>query len=156
MTSEVSWRRAHIAGAGISIDQHPDWATLDGERLVYQRFSDEGAVSVRWGPESTIEEMLAHVGLGGGGTRRIEADEPTTVAGRPARRVKIHVTPPRAVSHQVPPQMARIFVHVGFTAGKTPVLVGYRAPEDELPEYEPLLEHILASVAMEGDRGEIP
>ena len=143
----ISWRRADIAGAGISIDQHPDWATLKGERLVYQRFSDQGAVSVRWGPEATIGEMLAHVGLGGGGARTIEADEPTTVAGTPARRVRLRVTPPDAVGHGVPPETARIFVYLGFIAGGTPVLVGYRAPEPELPEVEPQLEHILGSIA---------
>ena len=142
----ITWRRAHIAGAGIAIDQHPDWATLDGERLVYQRFSDEGAVSVRWGADSTIDEILAHVGLGGGGTRTIEADESATVAGVPARRVRLRVDPSGAVSHELPPETARIFVFVGFAVDGTPVLVGYRAPEDELPEYEPLLEHILASV----------
>ncbi len=143
----TSWRRADIPGAGISIDQHPDWATLEEERLVYQRFSGEGAVSVRWGPDATIGEMLAHVGLGGGGTRTIESDRPATVAGAPARRVRLRVDPTGAVSHEVPPETPRIFVFVGFNAGETPVLVGYRAPEPELPEVEPLLEHILASVA---------
>lgn len=146
LVAKVAWRRADIAGAGISIDLYPEWATLHEERLVYQRFSNEGTVSVRWGPDATIDDVLAHVGLGTGGTRAIETDETTTLAGSSARRVRIRVTAPDAVAHVVPQDPVRIYVYVGFTAGETPVLVGYRAPESELPAVAPLLEHVLASV----------
>jgi hypothetical protein len=146
--AKVAWRRADIVGAGILIDQHPEWATLHEERLVYQRFSNEGVVSVHWGPEATIDEVLAQAGLGSGGsTRAIESDETTTVDGAPARRVRICVTAPHAVAHTAAPQdPVRILVFYGFTVGETPVLVGYRAPKSELTAVAPLLEHVVRSV----------
>ena len=69
--TKIAWKRADIADDGISIDQHPEWATLQGERLVYQRFSNEGTVSVRWGDDATIADVLAHVGLESGAKRTI-------------------------------------------------------------------------------------
>src|SRR5207253_2651047 len=39
MVSQVVWLRVEIAGAGISMDQHPGWPALTGEHVVYQRFS---------------------------------------------------------------------------------------------------------------------
>jgi hypothetical protein len=145
--TKIAWKRADIADAGISIDQHPDWATLQGERLVYQRFSNEGTVSVRWGDDATIADVLAHVGLEGGAKRTIERDEPTKLDGISARRVRLRVISPDARSHDVrPSDRQRIFVFVGLEVGSTHVLVGYRSPASELAAAEPLLEHVLASV----------
>jgi len=145
--TDVAWKRVDISGAGISIDQHPAWATLQGPRLVYQRFSNEGAVSVRWGDDATIEEVLKHTGVGGGSKRIIESDRSTKVDGVAARRVKLRVIAVEARSHDVPPSdRERIFVFLGFEVGGAPVLVGYRSPASELAAVEPLLDHVLASV----------
>lgn len=145
--TKIAWKRADIADAGISIDQHPEWATLQGDRLVYQRFSNEGTVSVRWGDDATIADVLAHVGLESGAKRTIERDEPTKLDGISARRVRLRVISPDAHSHDVrPSDRQRIFVFVGFEVGSTHVLVGYRSPASELAAAEPLLEHVLASV----------
>jgi hypothetical protein len=149
--ARVAWRRAAVDGAGIWIDQHPEWPLLDGEGLVYQRFSNEGAVSVRWGPEATIDQVLAHVGLGSGGlTRTVETDQAATVDGVPARRVRLRVRGPAAHATGMPPLPPggpeRVYVFVGFRVSGTPVLTGYRAPASELAAVAPLLEHILASV----------
>jgi hypothetical protein len=144
-----AWRRVVIGDAGISIDQHPGWPVLESERLVYQRFSNDGFVSVRWGADATIEEVLAHVGLGSAGTiRTIEADEHTTVQGMPARRVRLRVRAPlaRPVGPRPPPSdPEQVYVFVGFEVRGTPVLTGYRAPLSELAAVGSLLEHILAS-----------
>jgi hypothetical protein len=147
----MTWRRVPIDAAGISLDQHPEWPTLDGERLVYQRFSNEGTVSVHWGPDATIDETLAHVGLGSwGSARAIEADQPATIDGAPARRVRLRVTAPDATAtgmHARPPSdPEQVFVLVGFQVNGAPVLISYRAPSSELAAVAPLLEHILASV----------
>ena len=145
----VEWRRADVPGAGISIDQHPAWPVLDGERLVYQRFCGDGFVSVRWGPGATIEDMLATVGLGSAGTTRtVEADEPALVHGRPARRIRLRVSAPpaMAIGHGPPPSdPEQVYVFVGFRVGGTPVLTGYRAALSELPAVGALVEHVLAS-----------
>lgn len=145
--AKVTWKRADVAGAGISIDQHPEWATLQGERLVYQRFSNEGAVSVRWGDDATIDDVLAHTGIEGGSKRTVESDGSTKVDGLVARRVKLRVISAEAHTHDIPPSdRERVFVFVGFQVGNVHVLVGYRSPAGELAAVEPLLEHVLASV----------
>jgi hypothetical protein len=146
-TVNVAWKRVDIADAGISIDQHPEWATLQAERLVYQRFSNEGTVSVRWGDDATIDDALKHTGIEGGSTRTIESDQSTTVDGMAARRVQLRVISAAAHSHDVrPSDRERIFVFVGFKVGHVHVLVGYRSPVSELAAVQPLLEHVLASV----------
>ena len=145
----VEWRHVDVPGAGISIDQHPAWPVLDGERLVYQRFSSDGFVSVRWGPGATIEDMLATVGLGSAGTTRtVEADKPALVHGLPARRIRLRVSAPpaMAIGRSPPPSdPEQVYVFVGFRVGSTPVLTGYRAPLSELPVVGTLVEHVLAS-----------
>jgi hypothetical protein len=147
--ARVAWRHVDIDGAGISIDQHPEWPVLDGERLVYQRFSNDGTVWVRWGPDATIDQVLAHVGLGSAGaTRTIEADQQTAVQGMPARRVQLLVRAPAASAlgtHSPPGDPERVYVFVGFEVRETPILTGYRAPLSELAAVAPLLEHVLAS-----------
>ena len=145
----AQWQRVDIPGAGISIDQHPAWPVLDGERLVYQRFSSDGFVSVRWGPGATIEDMLATVGLGSAGTTRtVEADEPALVQDLPARRIRLRVSAPAALAigrAQPTSDPRQVYVFVGFAVGGTPVLTGYRAPLSELPVVGALVEHVLAS-----------
>lgn len=147
---KVAWRRVDIPGVNISVDLHPGWPVLEGERLVYQRFSNEGAVSVHWGEGATIEQVFAHAGLGSGGSSRTtEVDQPTTVDGRPARRVRFRVSGPDAIAsgaHPPPGDPERVYVFVAFSVDGTPVLSGYRSPSSELAAFEPLLEHILASV----------
>lgn len=146
-SDKIAWQRVDIAGAGISIDQHPEWATLQAERLVYQRFSNEGTVSVRWGDDATIDDALKRTGVEGGSTRTIESDESTKVDGMAARRVRLRVISAAAHAHDVrPPDRERIFVFVGFEVGHVHVLVGYRSPASELAAVQPLLEHVLASV----------
>src|SRR5512146_3039257 len=146
----VAWRRVDVPGADISIDQHPAWPVLYGERLVYQRFSGDGFVSVRWGPGAAIEDILATVGLGSAGTTRtVEADEPVLVQGLPARRIRLRVSarPAMAIGHRPPPSdPEQVYVFVGFSVGGTQVLTGYRAPLSELAVVGALAEHILASV----------
>jgi hypothetical protein len=145
----VAWRREEVPGAGVSIEWHPAWPLLDGERLRYQRFSADGFVALRWGPGATIEDMLATVGLGSAGsTRTVEADDPALAAGRPARRIRIRVSAPSAVpiDHRPPPpDPGQVYVFVGFRVGIRPVLTGYRAPLSELAAVGPLVEHVLAS-----------
>ena len=145
----VAWRRVDVPGAGISIDHHPAWPVLDGERLVYQRFSGDSFVSVRWGPGATIEDILVTVGLGSAGfTRAVEADEPALVQGLPARRIRLRVSAPpaMAIGHSPPPSdPQQVYVFVGFRVGGTPVLTGYRASPSELPVVGALVEHVLAS-----------
>jgi hypothetical protein len=147
----VAWRRATIDGAGVSIDQHPDWAVGDGEGIAYQRGAGGETVSIRWGPGATIDDALAHVGLGSAGsTRTIEEDTPATIAGLRGRRVRLLVTGPEAIPAGGAPLPAPdrevVFVYVGFTNGETPVLAGYRisaaAPEADAS----LLEHVLNSI----------
>jgi hypothetical protein len=146
-TPSAAWKRVDIRGAGVSIEHRGDWATLEDKQLVYQRFSNEGAVSVRWGPDATIDNVLGTVGMGSmGTTRKIEADDPATVDGMTARRVRIRVTEPPVHGTTPSGDPVRIFVFIGFTVGSTPVLIGYRSPLSELAAVEPLLEHALASV----------
>lgn len=151
IANKITWRRVQIAGAGITIDQHPNWPTLDGERLVFQRFSNQGTVSVRWGMKATIDEVLAHAGLGSGGSvRTIEADHAEVVDGIPARKIRFRVTAPKAraggMSPPPPADREQVYVFVGFNIRRTPVLVGYKAPLSELAAVAPLLEHILTSI----------
>lgn len=113
---------------------------------MYQRFSNEGAISVRWGADATIDYVLAHTGMGSGSTRAIEADEATTVDGLPARRVKLRVKAPPLHGTRPTGDPERVFVFVGFAAAGTPVLLGYRSPASELAAVEPQLERVLASV----------
>lgn len=145
--AQVAWKRVDIAAAGISIDHHPAWATLQAERLVYQRFSNEGTVSVRWGDDATIDGALATTGVEGGAKRTIESDAATTVGGMAARRVVLRVTAAQARTHDLhPADRERIYVFVGLDAGHGHVLAGYRSPASELAAVEPLLEHVLASI----------
>lgn len=145
----ITWRRAELLEAGISIDQNPDWATSTGDRRVLQQFPG-GAVVVRWGQDATIEDALAHVGLGTGGTRTIEVDEPAVVDGMPARRVRIRFALPESESHSPgtvhPPERESLFAAVGFTTGQVPVLVSYSLPASQVASMTPLVEHVLSSV----------
>jgi len=121
--------------------------TLQAERIVYQRFSNEGAVSVRWGNDATIDDVLAHVGIEGGSKRTVDSDAATRVDGLAARRVKLRVISADAHTHDLPlSDRERIFVFVGFQVRNVHVLVGYRSPASEFAAVEPLLEHVLASV----------
>lgn len=140
------WTRVEIRDAGVSIEHRAGWATLEEKQLVYQRFSNEGAISVRWGDDATIEYVLAHTGMGSGATRAIEVDESTTVDGLPARRVKLRVTAPPVRGTHPTGDPVRVFVFIGFAVAGTPVLLGYRSPASELPAVEPLLERVLGSV----------
>jgi len=145
--AKVAWKRVDVSGAGITIDHHPEWATLSGDRLVYQRFSDEGAVSVRWGDGAKDDDVLAHTGIEAGARRAVESDEPTSVDGLGARRVRLRVVSPEIHGHDLrASDRERIFVFVGFDVGATHVLVAYRARASELARFEPLLDHVLASV----------
>jgi hypothetical protein len=147
---QIAWRHVDLPRAGVSVDQHPAWETIEDDRVVYQRFSSDGLVSVRWGTDATIEDALAHVGLGTGGGRVIEADAPAEIAGRPARRIRIRIIGPEATSHDpgnvAVPERELIYVAVGFTAGDTPVLVSYRLAASTVVAMTPLVEHVLASV----------
>lgn len=140
------WTRVDVPSAGISIEHHVGWATIEEAATVYQRFSGEGAVSVRWGPDATIDSVLAHLGLGSGSTRTIETDVATTVDGLAARRIEVVVTGPEVRGTTPAGDRVRHFVYVGFAVGATPVVVGYRAPASELAAVKPALERVLGSV----------
>lgn len=148
--SAVAWRRVVIAGAGVSVDQHPDWSVVAEDGIVYQRGPEGETVSVRWGPDATVEYALAHVGLGSAGsTRTVEADAATDVAGTPARRLRVRVVgpdvaPAGGAALPAPPREV-VFAFLGLRSGDTPVLAGYRIAAGD--PAEPLVEHILASVA---------
>lgn len=145
-TPAGDWKRVDIRGAGISIEHRADWATLEDKQIVYQRFSNEGAISVRWGDDATIDYVLKTVGMGSVGTTRvIESDAAATVDGLAARRVRIRVTAPPVHGTTRTGDPVRVFVFIGVTVGGTPVLLGYRCPASELPAFEPLLERVLAS-----------
>lgn len=139
------WKRVEVRAAGLSIEHRADWATLEEPQIVYQRFSNEGAISVRWGGDATIDYVLAHTGMGSGSTRTIDADEPATVDGLPARRVRLTVTAPPMHGTAKSGDPVRVFVFVGVAVGGTPVLLGYRSPASELAAVEPQLERIIAS-----------
>lgn len=145
-TSAGEWSRVELRDAGVSIEHRAGWATIEEKQIVYQRFSNEGAISVRWGTDATIDYVLAHTGMGSGSTRAVEADEATTVDGLPARRVKLRVTAPPIHGTHATGDPVRVFVFIGFTVAGTPVLLGYRSPASELAAVEPELERVLASV----------
>ena len=150
MVAQVPWGRIELLEAGISIDRHPEWTTLEEDRSVSQRFAGEGFVSARWGQGATVEDVLAHVGLGSGGTRTIEADEHAVVDGIPARRVRLRIVDPEAYSHEPgtarAPEREWIYVAIGFMAGQTPVLVSYSLPASQVAAMTPLAEHVLTSI----------
>ncbi len=144
--SASEWSRFELRDAGVSIEHRAGWATIEEKQIVYQRFSNEGAISVRWGADATIDYVLAHTGTGSGSTRAVETDEATKVDGLPARRVKLRVTSPPVRGTHPTGDPVRVFVFIGFAVAGKPVLLGYRSPASELAAVEPQLERVLASV----------
>jgi len=151
------WTRRAIPQAGVSIAHNPGWPAHEAGNVSYQTFGREnGAVSVHWGDEASMEWYLSHTGLGSGGHRRIiEEDRPAEMGGLAARRVRLRVIS-TARGHGVdergrpvgiaPGDPETILVAVGFTVNGAPLRVGYRLPASERAEFEALLEHVLRGV----------
>jgi hypothetical protein len=154
-----AWTRRDVPQAGISIPQHPDWASLDNilddRGVVYQRFgAANGMVFVSYGPDATVDWQLAHTGVDAMTTRTVEADERINFLGASARRIRLRLHHARGGGHRrgptgpeaLPAAEDEVFVFVGFTRGGGPVLVGYRVAQSELAAFESLLEHVLRGV----------
>ncbi len=151
------WTRRAIPQAGVSIAHNGEWPVFEADNVSYQTFGrDNGAVSVHWGNEATIEWYLNHTGLGSGGdTRVIDEDRPSEIGGFTGRCVRLRVMPAGreqggdVQGHRVGISTGNretIFVAFGFTVGDAPVRVGYRLPSSERTEFEPLLERVLRSM----------
>lgn len=148
------WTRRVIPEANLSIATNPQWPALEQPYVFYQTFGwDNGAFSVHWGEDATMEWYLAHTGLGSiGHTRVIDEDRSVEIACMPGRRVRLRVIahqlghPISATSSGLPtppfdPEI--IFVAIGFTVRDAPVRVGYRLPSSERAEFEALLEQVI-------------
>jgi hypothetical protein len=155
----IAWTRRDIPQAGISIPQHPDWASLDNiladRGVVYQRFgAANGMVFVSYGPDATVDWQLAHTGVDPLTTCTVEVDERIDFLGTSARRIHLRLHHARGSSHRrgptgpeaLPASEDEILVFVGFTRGSGPVLVGYRVAQSEMAAFESLLERVLHGV----------
>lgn len=151
------WVRRAVPAAQVSIAANPKWPVLSQPFIAYQTFGrDNGAISIHWGEEATMEWWVAHVGVGSAGHDRVvDEDQLVEIAGLPARRVRLRVIAKdhwHGFSAEKSPvgraldDRETIFVAVGFEVGGDPVRVGYRLPAVERAEFEALLERVLGGV----------
>ena len=149
---ELVWRRHLVPEIGLSFDVNSSWplemVELDDGAIVSQWLPNDGAVFVRYGADQTLDRFLA--GLGDLLTAATTlADEPVSIAGRPARRLTVSLEPRRK---QIPgPRTAgRNLIRVtGFSVRGVPVLVGYRLPDEGEGDIRAEVERIVDSVDLE-------
>jgi hypothetical protein len=154
---EAVWQRHNIPEIGLSFEIDPTRALetfpLDDGAIVSQRFPGDAVVFVRYGADQTPDRFLA--GLGDYLTTATTlADEPVTIAGRPARRLTVSL---HRRGKQIPsrptyrPQRIQV---TGFSIRDTLVLVGYRLPEDSSDEVRAVVERFVDGVRATGNAGD--
>ncbi|HKG24529.1 MAG TPA: hypothetical protein VKB09_02725 [Thermomicrobiales bacterium] len=145
----VAWQRHRLSALGLSFEvdstRSLDTVPLDDGAILTQRFADEAAVFVRYGPDQTLDRFLA--GLGDLLTTATTlADEPVQIAGHPARRLTVSL---QRRGKQIPGRPtyrpSRIEV-TGFSVRDIPVLVGYRLPEGSSDDIRAAVERFAGSV----------
>jgi hypothetical protein len=160
---ELGWERQKIKEIGISFDAYQPWrldATQIGDlTLLSMELPDQvGLVFMRYGRGETVDALLeASQDLM---TRvTVRSDHDIDIAGHTARRAialeekqrrtMYRVMPGIGPVDSVLPETRTILMVIGFTRRSVPVLIGYRILEDQLADYQPLLEHVINSVVFD-------
>jgi hypothetical protein len=158
----VTWARQEIADAGLAVEVDAGWPVetvpIPGGAVVRWKLpGGAGEVFVRYGDEETVDRFVA-IQRDAVTTVTVGADEAVTIGGRPARRLTIEAERPPMRVYDYPaeggfvderrPARRRRLVVLGFDRAGTPVVAGYDATTDALPELQPALDRFLKSVTV--------
>lgn len=157
--AEPLWERRSVEEIGISIEVYLPWPCETrieaGGGNLYQLVADTGGlVFLRYGDEATIENFVAL--LSDFVTKAsVTGEEQLVYCDQPARRLTIRSVRQSlgvyreesggGLTHGTSPGVRKIIRVIGFNRRSRPALFGYEAPEEKLPQHQPILERILSS-----------